>query len=563
MTGRTIAVPPFGPWTLGAFRETVSAAMSRRAHTMKPTIPPRILPRRSGARPAGAIGMAVLLAVAALSAPGRARADAHGNAGATGTEAPAKPAPPPDKIDNALIAELPADSVTHHEFSGGGVRIAYTATAGTLLLRDDAGAPSAKVFFVSYVADGAAGGANGTRRPVSFFFNGGPGAGSAFLHLGAAGPMALNFPAANPTDGANGILAPNPDSWLRFTDMVFIDAVGTGYSLPVHPDQAPKLFWGVKQDGSAFADIIRIWLQRNHRENSPKYLVGESYGGIRSVKTAYALQTEQNIPLSGIVMISPGIENLAGGSFDLIGSAILLPSLVASQLERDHALTPKAVDDAYRYAFGPYLSTLAGPPPTGDAAQAFYGRIAAMTGIPEAVVAKERAQLDQSAHDVRSRDGRLYSLYDFTQSIADPYPEGIDNADSPEPVLTGYGLAFGNAFTGYVDNALGFHTELKYDLLDLKVNGAWDFRQGQGLSQGMPDLRKLMAVNPSLRLFIAHGYFDTACPFSGSRWLIEHLPVGRDRARLKLYPGGHMLYTRPDSRAALAHDVAALYAGTP
>ena len=463
-----------------------------------------------------------------------------------------------DKPDNALIAELPADSTSHHEFAAGGQHIGYVATAGTLVLRDDKGEPSARVFYVSYVADGQA----AERRPVSFFFNGGPGAGSAFLHLGAAGPVVLNFPSEDPTDGARAVLQPNPDSWLRFTDMVFIDAIGTGYSLPVKPDQAPKLFWGVKQDGSAFADAIRVWIERGRRERSPKYLVGESYGGVRSIKTAYALQTEQNIPLSGIVMVSPAIEmSLIGGS-DPISSAILLPSLAASALQHDHRLTPQAADDAYRYAFGPYLTTLAGPPPQGEAATRFYDKVAGMTGLPAEVVAKQRAQIDPQAHDVRSRGGRLYSLYDGTVSIADPFPEGIDNGDSPEPVLSGYGLAYGNAFTGYVSDALGFRTELKYDLLNLEVNKKWDYKQGRDLiSRGMPDLRKLLAVNPSLHVFIANGYFDLVCPFAGSRWLIEHMPVGRDRVRLAVYPGGHMLYTRPDSRAALTRDVATMYPG--
>lgn len=319
----------------------------------------------------------------------------------------------------------------------------------------------------------------------------------------------------------------------------------------------------MKQDGSAFAETIRVWLEHNRRERSPKYLVGESYGGVRSIKTAYALQTEQNIPLTGIVMVSPAIEmSLVGDSEDPISNAILLPSLAASAMERDHKLTAKAANDAYQYAFGPYLSTLAGPLPEGEAARGFYEKVAGMTGLPEAIVAKERAQIDPQAHDVRSRDGRLYSFYDDTVSIADPYPEGIDNSDSPEPVLSGYGLSYGNAFTGYVSDALGFHTELKYDLLNLEVNRKWDYKQGSDpISRGMPDLRKLLALNPSLRVFIANGYFDMVCPFAGSRWLIEHMPVGRDRVQLRVYPGGHMLYTRPDSRAALAHDVAALYGG--
>ena len=507
--------------------------------------------------------LAVLLMTSGLVATSALADDAHGLAAPVSLAAAAKPAPvdKPEKSDNALIGELPANSVTHHDLTLAAGHLGYTATAGTLTLRDDEGAPSAKVFYVAYVADGQ----QAQRRPVSFFFNGGPGAGTAFLHLGAAGPVVLNFPTANPTDGANAQIGPNPDSWLRFTDMVFIDAVGTGYSLPEKPAKAPKQFWGVKQDGSAFADAIRLWLEANKRQRSPKYLVGESYGGVRSIKTAYALQTEQNIPLAGIVMISPAIEmNLIGSSDNPLANAILLPSLAAAALEHDHKLTPQAVDDAYHYAFGPYLSTLAGAPLGADAAHDFYGKVAAMTGLPEAVVAKERAQIDPQAHDVRSRDGRLYSLYDGTVSIADPYPEGIDNGDSPEPVLSGYGLAYGNAFTGYVGDALGFRTDLKYDLLNLAVNKAWDYKEGGDLiSRGMPDLRKLMAVNPSLRVFIANGYFDLTCPFSGSRWLIEHMPVGRDRVRLKVYPGGHMLYTRPDSRAALAHDVSALYTDSP
>ena len=523
-----------------------------------PNLDPASVPCRRGWLPG-----CLLVATVLTSVQPAFSQEAHGLPTASPASATAKPAATdrPDKSDNALIAELPPDSVTHHDLTGPWGHVGYTATAGTLTLRDDEGAPSAKVFYVAYVADGQ----QAQKRPVSFFFNGGPGAGSAFLHLGAAGPVVLNFPTANPTDGANAQIGPNPDSWLRFTDMVFIDAIGTGYSLPEKPAKAAAAFYGVKQDGSAFANAIRLWLEANRRQRSPKYLVGESYGGIRSIKTAYALQTEQNIPLAGIVMVSPAIEmSLIGNADNPLSDAILLPSLIASQQEHDHALTPQSADDAYRYAFGPYLSTIAGPPLGADTAHQFYAKVASLTGLPENVVTKERAQLDPQAHDVRSRDGRLYSLYDGTVSIADPYPEGIDNSDSPEPVLAGYGLAYGNAFTGYVGDVLGFRTELKYDLLNLQVNKAWDYKQGGELiARGMPDLRKLLALNPSLRVFIANGYFDLTCPFAGSRWLIEHMPVGRDRVRLKVYPGGHMLYTRPDSRAALSHDVAALYTGTP
>ena len=459
---------------------------------------------------------------------------------------------PPDA--KGLAALLPADAVTHHTMTLKGRTIGYTATAGTLTLRDEKGEPSAKMFYVAYVADG------GDARPVSFYFNGGPGAGSAYLHLGAAGPVALTFPAGDPVDGAGATLGPNPDSWLGFTDMVFIDAVGTGYSIPLKPEDAPKQFWGVKQDAAAFASAIRLWIDKNNRSASAKYLVGESYGGIRSIKVARALQESQNVILSGIVMISPAIElDLLGDVDNPVSDAIVLPSFAASALELQHRFDAGSVDAAYRYAFGDYLSVIAGPPMTPDAANAFYAKVASVSGLPETVVAKERGAINPQAHDVRSRGGRLYTLYDDTVSIADPFPEGEDNGDSPDPTLSGFGRAYGNAFAGYAAS-LGFRTDLKYDLLDRAPGSAWDFKDGNDLiARGTPDLRKLLALNPALHVLITNGYFDTVCPFAGSRWLVEHLPVGRDRIKLAVYKGGHMFYTVPESRAALARDAAAMY----
>ncbi len=469
---------------------------------------------------------------------------------------PAKDAAADGKSDNPLLAELPADRVTHHQFTGAGAPLGYTATAGTLTLRGRDGKPTARVFAVSYVADGQA----PARRPVSFFFNGGPGAGSAFLHLGAAGPVALVFPTAQDTDGAGARLAPNPDSWLRFSDLVFIDAVGTGYSLPLDPDKAAKQFWGVAQDGSAFADAIRVWLERNGRTSSPKYLVGESYGGVRSIETAWALQQEQNIILDGIVMISPFIDAQTGLSDDPVTDAIEIPAFAAAHLDSTHALTPAAWDDAYRYAMGPYLTADANALPKGAAADSFYATLAAVTGLPEDLVRRERGSIDPQAHDVRSRGGRLYSMYDATQSVADPYPEGDNNEDSPDPVLAGYGRAYGNAFTSYVGDTLGWRTELPYQLLNDEVGRAWEWKDGQSpVAPTVPKLRKLLALDPTLRVFIAHGYFDTVCPAAGTRYVVGRIPVGAERIRLALYPGGHMLYTRPGSRAALARDVGAFY----
>ncbi|NLI26482.1 MAG: peptidase S10 [Acetobacter sp.] len=466
---------------------------------------------------------------------------------ATATESAATP------TFKGNAALLPADSITKHVATINGKKLPYTAHAGTLTLRDANGDPSARVFYVAYTLDGAA----TEKRPVTFFFNGGPGGATAYLNLGAAGPVALTFPDGNPTDGVAAKLGPNPDSWLPSTDMVFIDAVGTGYSQPTNPEKAGKEFYGTKQDGRAFAKAISLWIGQNNRHTSPLWLAGESYGGIRSIEVATALQQQQNILLHGIVMVSPALEmKFLDTSSNPLGSAMLLPSFAAAELERQHKLTPEAADAAWKYAFGPYLLATGGEPLTGDAAKAFYSKVATMTGLPESVVASQSGMPDPQAHDVRSRNGRLMTLYDATVTIADPYPDGVENGNSPDPTLFGFGRAYGGAFEGYAAQDLGFRTDLTYNLLNLDVNRQWDFRgEGEMIASEIPAMRQLLALNPSLRIFIANGYFDLACPFGSSRWVASRLPVGRDRVSLHVYPGGHMIYTRADSRAALSHDV--------
>jgi carboxypeptidase C (cathepsin A) len=463
--------------------------------------------------------------------------------------------PAPDKADP--FALLPADSATQHTISLHGHALSYTATAATLKLRDAHGDPTAAVFTVAYTLNGG-----GPHRPVAFFFNGGPGAGSAYMQMGAAGPEILNFPPGHEADGAAAVRQENPDSWLAFTDMVFIDPVGTGYSLAADPKTAPEKFWNVHADADSLAKTIALWLGRNQRTRSPKFVVGESYGGIRSVKVARALEEEQSVILNGIVMVSPLLEEQYFFTDDPLTYAFWLPTLAAASLERAHKLTPQAVDDAYAFATGAYVATLDGAPPTGDAATGFYRKIADLTGVPLPVVAKQRGMLQPQSHDIRSQDGRLFSLYEMSLSIADPAPDGVDPDESPDPLLEGFGRAYGNAFAGYAADTLGFKTDLTYRLLDTEVNAHWDWREGQHhILSTASDLHKLLALNPSLRVLIAHGYFDAVCPFAATRWLVAHLPVGRDRVTLKVYPGGHMLYTRAAARAALAQDVGEMVSG--
>jgi carboxypeptidase C (cathepsin A) len=459
-----------------------------------------------------------------------------------------------------LLGLLPADSVTTHSVQAGAQRLNYTATAGTLTLRDDKGEKSAAMFYVAYTLQGG----QAAARPVSFFFNGGPGAASAYLHLGAAGPMALEFPPGNEADGGAAKLRENPDTWLPFTDMVFIDAVGTGWSRPAKADDAAKAFWGVKQDAQTFAKAVALWLEKTGRGASPKYLVGESYGGIRSLKVARELQMQQSTILDGIVMVSPAIEmdSIGGPQSGVMPDVFLIPSLVASALERHQKFQAQAVEDAYHFAIGEYLTTIVNPPGSGDAMKSFYGKLSSMTEVPLDVVERERGRFDIGSHDVRAIDGRLISAYEGSLSIADPFPEGGNGLEN-DPVLFGYTRAYGNALVAYASDALGFKTELTYKLLAFDVNEKWDFTSdGKGPVTGYGDLRRLLGLDPGLKVFIAGGYFDLVVPFEANRWLVDQLPVGRDRVTFKAYPGGHMIYTRPASRAALKNDVAALYAAS-
>ena len=205
---------------------------------------------------------------------------------------------------DGVLRLLPADSVTEHGVDTAAGRIAYTATAGTLPFYDQSGDQSAAVFYTAYVAKSGNNGA--ANRPLTFVFNGGPGAASAFLNLGLVGPRRLDLgPQAR--DAANAKLVDNPETWLAFTDLVLIDPIGTGWSRTVKPDAA-KNFYSVRSDADSMAKAIALYVSKNNRAGTPIYILGESYGGFRAAKVANALRREQGININGIVMLSPLLE---------------------------------------------------------------------------------------------------------------------------------------------------------------------------------------------------------------------------------------------------------------
>ena len=465
-------------------------------------------------------------------------------------------------VEQGALRLLPADSVTQHSIETAQGPIAYTATAGTLPLYDSSGERTAAIFYTAYVAANA-----GANRPVTFVFNGGPGAASAFLHLGLVGPRVAEF-GVDGRDASATRLHDNPQTWLTFTDLVMVDPVGSGFSRAVKADGG-RAFWGVQRDTDAMAKTITTWLANNGRSASAKYLLGESYGGFRAAKVARALQRNHGVAVSGIVMVSPLLEGAFtfGGTRFALGAAMQLPSLAAAELERKGDFTKEKLAAAERFALNEYLTTLAGAPPRGEPARAFYARVADLTGLPVEIVTRTRGFIgDAYVRNLRRGEGKIVSRYDATFAVPDPYP-GDPRARAPDPLLDGVARAYGGAFATYVREELGYKTELSYVLLSGEANGSWDWgeRSGRATASVDGDLRALLTLQPSFRLLISHGYTDMVTPYAVSRYVLNHLPdmENPSRARLTLYRGGHMFYLDRNSRQDFSADAKAFYHAEP
>ncbi len=425
-------------------------------------------------------------------------------------------------------------------------------------LFNQSGEQSASIFYTAYVKKNG-----GSNRPITFAFNGGPGAASAFLHLGLVGPRILDL-GPHARDAARAKLIDNPDTWLRFTDLVLIDPIGTGWSRTVKPDDA-RAFWSVDGDAESMAKAVALYVTRNNRDGSPKYLLGESYGGLRAAKVARKLQSEQGIVTAGIVMLSPLLEGWLtfGDDQSALNSALLLPSLAAARLEQIHAFTPEKLKAAEKFALGDYLTTLAGAPPQGPAAKRFYEKVSEISGLPLDAVTQQRGFVNSGVvKNLRSNESKIISIYDATFAVDDPFPERR-GSHQPDPILAGVARAYGGAFASYAHNELGFNTPMTYKLLANDVTHHWKWNGSRANVGAENDLRVLLSFDSSFHLLIGHGVSDLVTPFAATQYVVNHLPPlpPAGRVELKLYPGGHMLYLDTASRKAFSKDAARFSAG--
>jgi len=460
---------------------------------------------------------------------------------------------------------LPARVETRHTITLAGHPLDYRAVAETIGLTDRKGEPTASVYTISYLADTPA----GPTRPVAFVFNGGPGAASVFLHLGALGPRILDTPASGAVPPPPVHLVDNPSTWLAFTDLVFIDPVGTGFSRGIGKQENPdKPFWNVRTDLDSLDAVIRRWLSRHERWGAPVYLVGESYGGLRAAALAQSLEREVGVTVSGLVLISPALDIalLHPDISNALAPAFALPSYAAVAAALSGKPPPVEIGTVERFALSDYLVGLAGLDGIPAAGDPFIARVAHLIGLPAEVVRRQRGRVPSGvfARQLRRPEGEVLSLYDGTVTRAAGADPRAGRAG--DPVLGPAAAAYTAAFDSYAPEALGYRTEQPYRALSREVSQDWDWDGVRGdeggLGLALSALQDTLLAHPQTKLMIANGRYDLVTPYLASRWLVDQLSVPaavRRRIRLRVYEGGHMMYMRPLSRAALAADAATLF----
>ncbi|HEX5319566.1 MAG TPA: septum formation initiator [Stellaceae bacterium] len=470
-----------------------------------------------------------------------------------------------DKPKPAQPPEAPAHVETQHRLSLNGHQLDYRAIAETIALHDKKRAATASVFTISYVADVPP----GQQRPVAFVFNGGPGAASVFLHLGALGPRILETPGDGSLPDPPYKTIDNPNTWLAFTDLVFVDPVGTGFSRGEGKDDPDKPFFNVRGDLSSLASVLRLWLTRHQRWAAPVYLVGESYGGYRAAALTQSLAEDVGITVNGVVLVSPALDMdlVYANVVDPMGAAFLIPSYAATVASlAGKPLSADAAAGIEAFALGDYVTGLlrmTGEPPAGDP---FIARVAQTIGIDADTVRRSRGRVSNGmfVRELRRDRHEVLSIYDGTVKRATRGNPWDDHAG--DPVLAPATAAFTAVFDAYAPEALGYHTELPYRVLPHDVAQHWDWdatNHGEGgLGFALTNFEQALLAHPRTKVLIVNGRHDLQTPYLSSRWLIDQLSIPssvRQAIRLKVYDGGHMMYLRHDSLAALSRDAADLF----
>lgn len=515
-------------------------------------------------------------------------------------------APPKDKTPDADPAYAPpkgsarAGSVTLR----GGARMDYEALAEWLVLRKN-DKPAAEVFHIYYRAsDGSLCAGQGTwaERPLTFLFNGGPGAASAYLHLGCAGPRRVVFGPRSEILPPPVKLVDNEETWLAFSDIVCVDPVGTGFSRvidrpagagkPAPPadgatsqdaargkDADPKEYYGFKRDIEAMCEFIGRFLSKHGRWASPIFIAGESYGGFRVAKLVRELQERTGVGLNGAIIVSPALEmpDLQGSDYDAGHWLDLVPTqaLAAWHHGRSRAFAPETLIAEARAAVEGFMGRelapfyIAGEMGSDEERRRVLAQLSDFIGIDAEALQRRGGRLDHwdFARELLRDQRRVCGLYDASVSGIDPFPDRPAPAH-PDPTLAGFERIFAAGINAHLRVGLGVDTDRLYALISDEVNEAWkiDFKRHALETQlgATDDLRYGMALNPFTKVSISHGYYDLVTPYFTSERIARHMkldPQIRRNLTLKHFRGGHMFYTWEASRRELAEYLAGFYAG--
>jgi carboxypeptidase C (cathepsin A) len=501
-----------------------------------------------------------LLIAGAASVPALLRAQEKQESPADKDKKPAESPPPKEE-----------SSVTDHTIKLGSQTISYKATAQTILLKDDKGEPTALVYSTAYTRSDVK---DPGTRPVAFVYNGGPGSSSVWLHMGSFGPRRVITLNAAVTPPAPYKVADNIYSLLDKTDLVFVDPVGTGFSHAAGKAQN-KDFWGVDSDVKSLAQFIEIYITRANRWNSPKFLIGESYGTFRSAALANYLQDHKSIYINGIVLISSVLDLGTISFYPGTDNAYIyyLPSYAATawyhKMLKDRPDDRNAfLDEARKFTQGEFASALMKGDRLTDTEKADIAKkMARFTGLSEDYLVKAnlRVNLFQFMKELQRSRGLTTGRLDAR--FSGPTYDLLGEFAEYDPQETAISGAFVAAFNGYVREDLKFGVDKMYHVAADFNGQTWDWKH-QGADQyGFPgspnvegDLIGAMLANPHLMVEVENGVYDLATPFFATEQTMDHLglaPNLRKNIKLQYYEAGHMMYLRDEDLAKLKANVAA------
>ncbi len=446
---------------------------------------------------------------------------------------------------------LPPDVARSQHVALPGRCLSFRTIAGSIRAPSE-GETQTELAYVAYLAEGG----DATARPVVFAINGGPGAGSVWLQLGAVGPWRLPMQGLTPSTPPT--LVANAETWLDFADLVFFDPPGTGYSRPrTSQDAAKAQVWSVDGDIRVLSEAIRRWLADHGRLASPKFILGESYGGFRAPRIAKSLATELGVGVRGIVLVSPVLDfaPFTTGPSNPFPYLTRLPSYAAAAREAKGAVSRADLADVEAYATGEYLADWLAGPRDEAAVDRKVARVAALTGLSAEVVRRYAGDLSEWDF-LRERGrqlGRKLAFYDATLAAGETAP---DWADALDPVLPGFTAALTSAMTALYRDKLGWRVDEMYETLNSTVSRNWSWGHGLEAPEALGDLGQMLALDPNYRVLVAHGLTDVQAPYFASALELARLPPFAEPSRLSLdvYPGGHMFYGRDESRKAFRDD---------